>query len=88
MDRGGDLAVERRQGFGQAPRRTQPGVEFGELIAGWQVAVQEQEGGLLVRDDGGQVLDPVAAILQPPEPSFPSRLAIADSLAITPSRPG
>ncbi len=36
-----------------------------------QVAVQEQERRLLVRDVTGQILDPVAPVFEPPGPVLP-----------------
>ena len=71
MDVARDLSEQLDQGLGDRPRPPQPGVELAELVAVGQVAVQEQERGLLVRHVARQVLDPVAPVFQAPGPVRP-----------------
>ena len=60
-----EAAIQLDQRPGDRPRRPEAGVELVELRGGGQVAVEEQERGLLVRDGAGEVLDRIAPILEP-----------------------
>ena len=64
----GICANSSTSGSGIAASGAEPRVELAELAAVGQVAVQEQERRLLVGHVAGQILDPVAPVLQPTGP--------------------